>query len=202
MILCQRSVILAALIAATAPAAASAAEIACTGHQLLSASRPETSCLTVTPDVYVSPDRAVHAVVLPSDVDLNATPDMESRVVFRTADGKLLTSQDYSSPRGSNGYYVVGAKWSPDSQFFVFSLSSSGGHSPWSFPMWVYSRQSNAVVSFSAMIADNPTLSGDFQFVGPHTVSAVTWKTAGSDQQVPVSVDLAAAVAKLAATAK
>jgi hypothetical protein len=63
---------------------------------------------------------------------------MESRVVIRTSNGETLNSKDYSSPRGFNGYYVVNAKWSPDSRFFVYSMSSSGGHSPWQFPMAVY----------------------------------------------------------------
>ena len=100
----------------------------CSGHQLLSKPRPETSCQTLAPKIYASPDHALHAVVLPVDVSLYATPDMESRVVIRNTKGDTLTSKDYSSPRGANGYYVVNARWSPDSQFFVFSMSSSGGH--------------------------------------------------------------------------
>ncbi|MBA0084059.1 MAG: peptidase dimerization domain-containing protein, partial [Acidobacteria bacterium Pan2503] len=68
-----------------------------------------------------------------------------------------LISKDYSSPRGANGYYVVNAKWSPDSQFFVYSMSSSGGHSPWSFPMMVYGRQKNRIAGFSDMINGEPT---------------------------------------------
>jgi hypothetical protein len=123
---------------------------------------------------------------------------MESRIVIRTREGKLLTSKDYSSPRGANGYYVFAAKWSPDSQFFVYSMSSSGGHSPWSFPMWVYSRQKNLIADFSAMIGNNPTVSGDFKFTGPHTVSATTWEKAGSDNKLPISVDLEEAFKKIA----
>jgi hypothetical protein len=83
------------------------------------------------PEIFLSPDKTMRAVVLPADVSLDTTPDMESRVVIRSSDGETLTSQDHSSPRGMNGHYVYGAKWSPDSQFFVYSLVSSGGHSPW-----------------------------------------------------------------------
>jgi hypothetical protein len=68
----------------------------------------------------------LRAVVYPVDISLNATSDMESRVVIRTSKGDTLTSKDYASPRGFNGYYVVNAKWSPDSKFFVYSMSSSG----------------------------------------------------------------------------
>jgi hypothetical protein len=133
-------------------------------------------------------------VVVPADVSLDATPDMESRVVIRASEGKTLTSKDHSSPRGMNGYYVYRAKWSPDSQFFVYSLVSSGGHSPWQFPMMVYSRKANAFAKFSDMIGGKPTLSGDFDFTGPHTLTATTWKQPASGdkepEKVPVTVDL------------
>jgi hypothetical protein len=91
--------------------------------------------------------------------------------VIRSSGGDTLASEDYSSPRGANGYYVMSAKWSPDSQFLVYSLSSSGGHQPWSFPTVVYSRKSNAFAKFNAMIGDQPTVSGDFEFSGPHSVT-------------------------------
>jgi hypothetical protein len=112
--------------------------------------------------------------------------------------GETLTSKDYASPRGFNGYYVVSAKWSPDSKFFVYSMSSSGGHSPWQFPIAVYSRAKNRFGQFSDMINGNPTLSADFKFTGPHTVVATTWKQAGAmDDKVPVTVDLEDAFGKL-----
>lgn len=89
----------------------------CRGHQLLQTPRPATSCQDVVPEVFNSPDEELQALVLPAGVSLFATPDIESRVVIRSRKGDTLTSQDYSSPRGMNGYYVDQAKWSPDSQF-------------------------------------------------------------------------------------
>jgi hypothetical protein len=170
----------------------------CSGHQLLQTPRPETSCLDVAPKVFVSPDKELRGVVLPVDVSLYATPDMESRVVIRTRGGETITAKDYSSPRGENGLYVVEAKWSPDSQFFVYSMSSSGGHSPWSYPIMVFSRQQKRIAAFSDMIDGKPTLSADFKFTGPHTLDAFTWKAAGKlDDKVPVSVNLEEAFARL-----
>jgi hypothetical protein len=170
----------------------------CSGHKLLRTPRPEASCAGVKPRIYRSPDGTLRAVVLPVDISLNATPDMESRVVIRTSKGETVTSKDYSSPRGFNGYYVVRAQWSPDSKFFVYSLSSSGGHSPWSFPMAVYSREKNRFAAFSDLINGNPTVSSDFKFSGPHTVVASTWKQPGAlDDKVPVTVDLEEAFGKL-----
>jgi hypothetical protein len=133
----SHALLAAAVIVSTAALFAThalAAENPCSGHNLLSKPRPEGSCRNVAPETFVSPDKAVRALVVPASVSLDTTPDMESRVVIRSAAGATLTSKDHSSPRGMNGYYVVRAKWSPDSQFFVYSLSSSGGHSPCRFP--------------------------------------------------------------------
>jgi hypothetical protein len=174
------------------------AQVPCSGHKLLPTPRPESSCSNVKPKIYPSPDGALRALVFPVDISLHATPDMESRVVIRTSKGETLTSRDYSSPRGTNGYYVVSAKWSPDSQFFVFSMSWSGGHSPWSYPMAVYGRGKNLIAKFSDMINGNPTVSPDFSFAGPHTLVASTWKQPGAfDDKVPVTTDLADAFGKL-----
>jgi hypothetical protein len=191
-----RVVLIAGLALAPLTAASAQGNAPCGGHQMLDKPRAEASCLTIKPEVYPSPDQALRAVIFPVDVDLHVTPDMESRVVIRGPDAKLLTSRDYSSPRGANGYYVVRAKWSPDSQFFVWSMASSGGHSPWSFPTWVYSREKNLIHGFSDLIGGNPTVSEDFSFSAPHSVTAMTWEKAGSDKHVPVVVDLAEAMKK------
>jgi hypothetical protein len=97
-----------------------------------------------------------------------------------------------------NGYYVDNARWSPDSQFFAFSMVSSGGHSPWSFPIMVYSRKKNLIAKFSDMIGGAPTVSGEFQFSEPHSIIASTWKQPGDlDHKVQVRVDLEQAFEKL-----
>jgi hypothetical protein len=173
------------------------AEVQCGGHEAFSTPRPAGSCKDVKPEIFVSPGQALEALVIPVDVSLYLTPDMESRVEIR-ASGDTLASQDHSSPRGMNGYYVVTAKWSPNSAFFAYSLTSSGGHQPWSFPIRVYSRKANAFAWFSDMVGGKPTVSGDFDFRGPHTLTARTWKKQGAfDDPVPITVDLEKAFAKL-----
>lgn len=92
------------------------------------------------PQIFASPNGELRAFVVPVGVSLHATPNIESEVVIRSVNGDILTSESYASPRGMNGYYVDKAQWSPGSQFFVFSMVSSGGHSPWSFPTIVYRR--------------------------------------------------------------
>jgi hypothetical protein len=187
-----------AVMVAISASGAGLADEPCSGHKLLPTPRAQASCQNVAPQSYPSPDKTLIATVLPVDVSLYATPDMESRVVIRNTAGDTLTSKDYSSPRGTNGYYVYRAQWSPDSQFFVFSLTSSGGHSPWSYPTMVFSRHNNRIAKFSDMIGDKPTLSGDFSLTGPHTIRATTWKQPGAlDDKVAVTVDLADAFGKL-----
>src|SRR5262245_37245818 len=168
-----------------------AAEVTCSGHKLLPIPRPQSSCSNVKPEIYPSPDGALRALVFPVGVSLYATPCMPSRVVVGSTKCDPLSSQASSSPGGATGYYAFNSHWPPDSQFFVYGMSSSGGHSPWSFPMMVYSRHKNRIAGFSDMINGEPTVSGDFHFAGPHTVGASTWKQPGSlDDKVAVTVDL------------
>ena len=89
------------------------AQVVCSGHEALSTPRPEASCLNIPPEFFELPDKKLRAVVFPVDISLDTTPDMESRVVIRSSDGNTVTSKDYSSPRGMNGYYVYRGQWSP-----------------------------------------------------------------------------------------
>ncbi len=192
------SLLLLAVTAVAPPPRGAFAAAPCNGHQLLPQPRAQGSCQTVKPRTFTSPDKKTIAAVLAADKSLNDTPDMESNVAIRSGAGAALASKDYSSPGGANGYYVLNAAWSPDSQFFVYSMMSSGGHSPWSFPVWVYSVKKNAFANFSDMIGGAPTVSGTFTMSKPHTLYASTWKTPGDlTDKVPVSVDLETAFDKL-----
>ena len=102
--------LLTATVSAQTLSAPALAKDVCSGHKLLPTPRPESSCSNVKPMIYASPDGVLRALVLAVDVSLYATPDMESRIVIRTSKGDTVTSKDYSSPRGTNGYYVVNAK--------------------------------------------------------------------------------------------
>ncbi len=190
--------LLLSVVAAVMPPRGAYADAPCSGHQLLPQPRPQGSCQNLKPTIFISPDRKTIASVFATDKSLNATPDMESNVAIRSVSGRALASKDYSSPGGANGYYVLKAKWSPDSQFFAYSMMSSGGHSPWSFPIWVYSVKRNQFASFSDMINGSPTISGTFTIAGPHTLHASTWRKPGDlVDKVPVSVDLETAFDRL-----
>ncbi len=87
----------AAMLTALLPAYGFAAA-PCSGHKLLPKPRPQASCLQVLQQVYASPDKALRAVVLPADVSLYATPDMESRVVIRTSNGDPIRRTAVAAP--------------------------------------------------------------------------------------------------------
>lgn len=194
----MRLVVLGIAASVLAIASAQAGEAICGGHQLLAQRRPEASCRNIAPTVIEAPNRALRVVIYPADISLDATPDMESRVVIRGRNGETINSRDHSSPRGMNGHYVYRAAWSPDSQYLAYSLVSSGGHSPWSFPIWVFSVRRSQFARFSDMIGGRPTLSGDFSFAGAHSLTAATWPRDGDiERRVPVNVDLDAAFARI-----
>ena len=142
-----------------------------------------------------SPDGKLRALVLfpefpANPVDADNSKNVESRVVIQSAAGASMAVQDLSSPDGEHGYNVVAAKWSPDSQFFAFALTSSGGHSPWKFPTWIYGRKQNRIAALDNMIDGNPIVSEEFEFIGPHTLRASTWNKSGDTTAIPTSVDL------------
>lgn len=194
----MRLFVLAFAAVITTSTAASAGEAVCGGHQLLAQRRPEMSCWTIAPQIIEAPNRAHRAVIYPANISLDATPDMESRVVIRTQRGDTVMSKDHASPRGTNGHYVYRGAWSPDSQYFVYSLVSSGGHSPWSWPIWVFSAKRGQFARFGDMIGNRPTLSGDFTFAAAHTLTAMTWPRDGDiEHKVPVTVDLDAGFARI-----
>jgi hypothetical protein len=88
-----------------------------------------------------SPDKKLRACIL--SVGKHAPPLNESRVEIRDMTNAVLAVDDFKSPDGEHGRNVQKSQWSPDSQFFVFSTASSGGHSPWHWQSYFYDRRRN-----------------------------------------------------------
>jgi hypothetical protein len=86
---------------------------------------------------YVSPNGKYYAYVV-------ALPNApygrgESKIVIKKKSGKTLCSESYDSEDGEHGFGVEKVGWTPDSNFFVYSMSSSGGHQAWHFPTYFIS---------------------------------------------------------------
>jgi hypothetical protein len=137
-----------------------------------------------TPQQYSAPDGLMRVSVVPVGRE-PMRAEYESRVEFYSADSKLVCALDYSSEDSDHGYGVVKGGWTPDSQYFVFSLTSSGGHQAWHAPTEFYSRKNGTVRSLNDYFEAGISKS-DFRLVSPNTVKTEVWE----DKNIPVSVKL------------
>src|SRR5258708_4064772 len=119
-----------------------------------------------------SSDHALNAVVTPIGREAK-----ESRVEIQNSDGRALCTEDYSSADGEHGLAVTEDRWTPDSRFFVYSTSSSGGHQPYHAPTFFYSRRHNRVRDIQElthrMVVDQAP-DAEFKIVPPDTLALVT----------------------------
>jgi len=149
---------------------------------------------------YLSPDHRLRAIVIGVDPKKEGSDkDAESRVEIRTATGKLLLSRDYSSPDGEHGDGVIEAQWTPDSAFFVYSMSSSGGHQPYYYPTLAYSAHGNTVRRLNYT-----TVTGNFKIIAPHSLRTLIWPRdkdgAAIMQEVGVTMDLESGAVEIGST--
>lgn len=138
-----------------------------------------------------SPDSQLRAVIVGFAPRTNGGMN-ESGVEIHDHNNRAIATKDFTSPDGNDGWLVDMrfATWTPDSQFFVFNVSSSGGHQPWQSPVWFFSKAQRRFQKLSELINDRPVLSDDaanFQIVPPHSVKIRTWK----NPHVPVQSEAA-----------
>jgi len=155
------------------------------------AERPaETAQLAKHPDrerQYKAPDGGARVVIVPVGKEAGRA-EYESRIEFQSNDGKIACSLDYSSADSEHGFGVVKAEWTPDSQYFVFSLTSSGGHQAWHAPTQFLSRKDKTVRTLDDYFFEAGISKADFQLIAPNTVKTEVWE----GKSVLVSVKLAA----------
>jgi len=127
-----------------------------------------------------SPDHQLRACVV--EVGKFPPPLNESRVDIRDTSGKLMASRNFGSPKGDQGRSVVHSAWTPDSNFFVFSTQSSGGHSPWHWNTYFYSRKTNKFALLDNTIG--PVIKPDFTVKAPDVVEATAQGTASDPTDI------------------
>ena len=103
---------------------------------------------------FISPDGTITAFVRSAKAP-EAT--RESRIEVRSQQGAVLARRSYISKDREHGHGVSRAAWTPDSQFFVYSLESSGGHHAWHTPVHFFSRKENEIASLDAALKDSVT---------------------------------------------
>ena len=127
-----------------------------------------------------SPDHQLRACIV--EVGKFPAPLNESRVDIRDTSGKLVASRNFGSPKGNQGRSVVHSAWTPDSNFFVFSTQSSGGHSPWHWNTYFYSRKKNKFALLDDTIG--AVIKSNFQVKAPDIVEATVQGTASDPSDI------------------
>jgi hypothetical protein len=115
-----------------------------------------------------SPDARLAAVVTPVGKE-KGFEEYESRIAILRR-SRRLRAHDFSSADGEHGYGVDGARWTPNSQFFVCRMRNSGGHSPMYAPVVFWSRKTNRFYQLDAYTADVT-----FSIAAPDKVNVNTW---------------------------
>jgi hypothetical protein len=133
---------------------------------------------------FPSPDGELIASVIAVNGESNA----ESRIEVRTRAGKILIEKSYASKDGEHGKIVERAEWAPDSQYFAYSMYSSGGHQPWHSPIDFFSRKTGSIVTLEkhvALIAD-----AEFHLFDPGVIEVFGRRNISDGREAWFRVDL------------
>ncbi|MGB8474579.1 MAG: hypothetical protein WCE61_10905 [Candidatus Acidiferrum sp.] len=126
------------------------------------------------PREYKNPDGS-SVVILPVGKAFG-DPDNESKIEFYSRQNELLCTLDYSSEDGEHGFGVVKAAWTPDGQYFVYSMTSSGGHQSWHAPTLFYSQRYRAIFDLDRYVEASGISKADFVLKAPNTVLTEAWR--------------------------
>ena len=139
----------------------------------------------------MSPDSKLKAVVTPAYSQERGFD--EHLVELQTMTGKRLFRNNYASTDHEHGWGIRYAGWTPDSRYFVYSASSSGGRSAWHFPTCVYVRDLGRVFSIDDMVGSlvSPlfVLSPPCKFHSGR-INPLGQERGTDEQPIPVDVDL------------
>ena len=94
------------------------------------------------PQYFHAPHGGYAAVVVP--VGKPGYENQESVIEIRRGRA-LIKRRSFASDDGEHGFGVTNSAWTPDGEFFLFSMQSSGGHQPWHWPIYVYSVRTNTL---------------------------------------------------------
>ncbi len=134
---------------------------------------------------YKSPNNQLMARVMS-----HVTTEESVLDIMTLANGSIISHQDYTSADGEHGLLIEQAAWTPDSQFFIFTTTSSGGHSSWQSPSYFYRVKDRKLYSFSDFF---PAIANtDFTVAKPDLLTITIWTpfTAGKgmDESVALKV--------------
>ena len=140
--------------------------------------------------VYPSPDGRFTAEIV--EVARSTRGTGESKVLLRSAKGKIMCSRSYASKDGEHGFGVEEAAWTPDSKFFVYSLLNSGGRQPWHAPIDFISVQDFKVRSLDGYTG--PIMNPRFEISPPDVVHGIGQSRSKPGGESNFAVSLSAVV--------
>ena len=91
-------------------------------------------------------------------------------------EGTVLATKDFKSPDGEHGRNVQKMEWSANSEFFVFSTASSGGHSPWHWQTYFYDRKRKTFKEVDDFTG--PVIKRNFKLTAPDWIEVQVQGTA------------------------
>jgi len=112
----------------------------------------------------------------------------ESKVEIRTKKGKLLCSKSYGSEDGEHGFGVERAAWTPNSKFFVYSMSSSGGHQSWHFPTYFVSINDFIIKNLDNYLG--PITDPNFELFSPDIIQGIGQDIADIEKEIKFKTNL------------
>jgi hypothetical protein len=133
-----------------------------------------------------SPDGKFIARISPIQKSKEGPP--EFKIEFIGPSGKVTAREDFTSEGGDQGLSIDKAKWSPDSQFFVFTTFSSGGHMAWQFPSFFFDRRDNKIHHLNDFLP--PIAEGDFVLKSPDALTITIWTPMTQEKTLDQSIEL------------
>jgi hypothetical protein len=102
--------------------------------------------------------------------------DWDVVTIYNSA-GKILASLSLEEGSGINLAVVTEAIWSPDSRFFAFQTTSSGGHSAWHAPVYIYDANNSLIYSIDDMIGSVTSDNSPLHFIHGDVLQVELWNS-------------------------
>lgn len=102
--------------------------------------------------------------------------------------GRIAARGDYTSESGEHGLSLENAAWTPDSQFFIFTTVSSGGHMAWQYLTFFFDRRDNKIHDFNDFLP--PVAEGSFTLKAPDIITLTIWTPLTTEKPLDDSIAL------------
>jgi len=76
----------------------------------------------------------------------------ESKIYIYNSKRKLVLYSNFTSEDREHGYKIIKTEWTANSNCFVFTVGSSGGHQPWYSPIFIYSVTDKKLLSIDEIL--------------------------------------------------